>query len=238
MPDRIARPSCRLKGGLPDGRQLNGIVDVEKHFLRGAPDPRYGLVRLGRRQLIHDDEAGSDVAVLEVLEIEVPPGEAGQLELERMILAHRDQRTADGTLPFHQPAYQSNDAERAVDLQHRIQVWADLNSLDPRTEWERLFGEGDQAPVGPKGAALPNLLEFCLERDIPTKDEPDAAEEAEPADSEPADQDADEPDSEPADGDQDEVAEPDTADAGEQFEEDPEPPERRATVLHFADGAR
>jgi hypothetical protein len=169
--DRIPRPPVKVRGGVPDGLQLNGLGDVAKHFLRAEPDPKFALVQLGRRQLIHDDEEGSDIAVLEILAIEVP-GEAGQLELERQILAHRDQRTAVGTLPFDQP-YESNDADRALDLAHRIQVWADLDSKDPRAEWEGFFGPyGDGVPTGPRGGTLEHLLQFCEHFGIPTRDEP------------------------------------------------------------------
>jgi hypothetical protein len=172
MPERISRPAVRLKGGLPDGITLNGLAGADgKHFLKGEPAPKFFVGKVGRRQLIHDDEAGSDVAVLEVLELEVP-ADAGQLELERLILSYRDVRTSDGTLPFHQPAYQSNDAERAADLRYRIQVWCDLNSRDPNREWRDLFGDDQDAPVGPTGASLMNLLTFCEEKGIATKDEP------------------------------------------------------------------
>jgi hypothetical protein len=171
MSDRIPRPPVKIRGGVPDGIQLNGLGDVAKHFLRAEPDPKFAIVQLGRRQLIHDDDEGSDIAVLEIHAIEVP-GEAGQLELERMILSHRDIRTAAGTLPFDQP-YESNDVDRALDLAHRIQVWADLDSKDARAEWEGFFGPyGDDVPTGPKGGSLEHLLQFCEHFGIPTRDEP------------------------------------------------------------------
>lgn len=172
MPDRIPRPPIRAKGALPDGN-LNGAGDVAAHFRGADPSPKYSIVEWVARDRIHHYENGEDVAVIGMAAIEFP-GAAGQLELERMILDWRAARTSAGTLPFDE-AYESNDADRALDLAHRIQVWADLNSADARTSWEAFFGPyGDGVPTGPKGGSLEHLLQFCEHYGIPTRDEPAA----------------------------------------------------------------
>lgn len=167
MADRIARPPVRLRGGMPDGN-LCGANDVAPHFLKGEPDNRYAVVELARRQLVHDDETGGDVAVLGVVAIEFP---GNQDELARMLTDHRGERTGAGVLPFEP----ETDAERARELEHRIEVWATTNGIDARTEWVEHFGPGDQAPVGPPGAGLPHLLEFTLERGIKAEQLDDTA---------------------------------------------------------------
>lgn len=163
MADRIARPPVRLRGGLPDGN-LNGSGDIGTHFLKAEPDRRFAVIELARRQLVHDDETGGDVAVLGVAAIEF----ADQDALQRLLLAHREVRTGVGTLPFDDPE-PATDADRARDLEHRILTWADQQGVDARQEWEGYFGEGDSAPVGPRGAALMHLLEFAGERGITTQ---------------------------------------------------------------------
>jgi hypothetical protein len=175
VPERISRPPARLRGGLPDGN-LSGVIDVSNHFLSGSPGDRYAVVRLARRQLVHDDETGGDVAVLGVTEIEFPDQDL----LQRMLVEHRDQRMASGQLPFDEPTSQS-DIDKAHELQHRIRVWAEQNNHDARAKWVELFGPNDdEAPVGPTGGELPLLMEFVAEYGVVAQ--PLAAVPASPAD--------------------------------------------------------
>jgi len=179
MAERIPRPPIRAKGALPDGN-LNGAGDVAAHFRGADPSNKYSIVEWAARDRIHHYENGEDVAVIGMAAIEFGDA-AGQLQLERMILDWRATRTAAGTLPFDQE-YESNDTDRALDLAHRIQVWADLNSKDPRNEWEGFFGPyGDGIPTGPKGGSLEHLLQFCEYFEIPTRDEvPDGPDDTDP----------------------------------------------------------
>jgi hypothetical protein len=120
------------------------------------------VVKVVRRQLVHDDETGGDVAVLGVAEVEFL---TDQDLLQRLLTEHRDQRMGSGQLPFDEPP--ASDADKARELERRIAAWADANGVDARAEWVYYFGPGDEAPVGPLGAGLPFLMEFVGERNVP-----------------------------------------------------------------------
>ena len=161
MADRIARPPIRLSGGLPDAN-LNGSGELASHFLDADPADRYAVVRLGRHQLIHDDETDADIAVLKVRAIEIPDQRAAQNLLEEVRGARLGQlQFSDGDEP-------AGDAARRAELEADVLHWCETNPAaegdSPRALWEHYFGR--EAPAGPRGAALVHLVEFADEYEI------------------------------------------------------------------------
>jgi hypothetical protein len=169
MAERLSRPPIRLNGGLPDGNN-NGSGDVSAHFHTGHPAGRYAVVYTERIQLIHSDETGGDVAVLRVAKIEFP---TDQDQLRGILEAHRAERTGAGMLPFGDPDPDVPDTTAATAhaqlMIRRITDWAASQEVDARAAWAGHFGPSDEeAPPGPAGATLINLLDFAGRHGIPT----------------------------------------------------------------------
>jgi len=159
VPDRIARPPIRLAGGFPDSTLC--AVDG-KHFLGAEPDDLVAVVRLGRHQLIHDDETDADVAVLKVRAVALADDQPGaRTMLAELLAAH----TGQLQFPDDEPA---GDAARRAELEADVLHWCEtdpvVDGMSPRALWEHYFG--GEAPAGPRGAALVHLVEFADEYQI------------------------------------------------------------------------
>lgn len=173
MPERKPLPPIRLNGALPDGVH-NGLDHTLGAYFVDGGDPRLAVVRLGRKQLIHDDDSDAEVAVVRLLDIEVPdPGSVQAETLLATLIATRKLRTSAGTIPFpsrDEPA--AGDLARRAAYEQAVTDYAAAKDLDARGAWVAHFG--DDAPVGPRGAELAHLLEFAGDAGI-TIGEPDAA---------------------------------------------------------------
>lgn len=150
MADRIARPPVRLKGGFPDGN-LCGIPDaVSKRFLSEDPEPAYALVRLSRRQLVHDDETEGDVAILGVSAIEVLDDVTLQGPLAQALADLRADRTGDNQLDFEGAGA---DHARLSELRAKLADWAAEEGLSDAAVAERVLATVPGAGPGWKDDA-------------------------------------------------------------------------------------
>lgn len=132
MPDRLQRPPVRLRGGLPDGTQTGIPEETVKDLLGVEPDDFYALVRLGRRQLIHDDETEGDVAVVGTLAIETlehgvfcPTCDTTAAE---ELVRLRSERLGENTLDFDNAT--DADTAKLADLRFELAEYAAVEGLD------------------------------------------------------------------------------------------------------------
>jgi hypothetical protein len=158
MAERISRPPVRIKSALPDGHN-NGLTTVAKHFLTHT-DARYGIVELERRELVHNDAANADVAVLGIARIAVAPDPESEGDLLSLLTQWLDEVRGQTALPFEE---EPTPAKRAR-YEDAVTAWQKREGLSPadvQDRWQEYF-KGAPVP-GPIGSELQPLIEFVLE---------------------------------------------------------------------------
>lgn len=165
MPERKPRPPAKLRGGLPDGEGLSPKIKLWTDGEDTNPDA-FAVVRINRRELLYDDEAGQWIATMQVRGIELSMDSGTQESLIETFERIRGERThTQGTLDMDV----RGDAVKAAALRDAIARWATATNLGARQEWEKYFAPTDtsKAPVGPGGGAeLAHLVEFCQHHGI------------------------------------------------------------------------
>ncbi len=159
MPERKPAPAVRLKADLPDGNR-NGLASVAEHFLVGR-EHVLAVVRLGRKQVIHDDDADSDLPVLRIVAVAAPAHEDDQQLLSRLLTDTLAEQFGGGQ-PIPEPEGPAADRGRYERALAAWQKTKKLSDAQVAAEWKDYFGAA--VVPGPLGAELPHLVEFVLER--------------------------------------------------------------------------
>lgn len=148
MADRIARPPARLRGGLPDGTLTGLPASLVKDLLGSDPEPFYALVKLGRRQLIHDDETDGDVAVLGVLALETLPDDALLPEENpaAALAALRSERIGDNPIDFDSAS--DHDYEKLEELRATLAEYQAERGMSDLTLGEDIIDTVPGAEAG------------------------------------------------------------------------------------------